>query len=110
MDQNINIFIGWQAYVVCFVLENTVDVVVHCIHLAFIRFATTATAATAATAKKYYTATAKIKVLFRGANVKVTGTPEAALFGVSPRSIEQISKMLALRGSRENQLLLLSLK
>ncbi len=39
-----------------------------------------------------------------------TGTSEAALLGVCRRSIEYVSKMLALRGSRENELLVLSLK
>ena len=56
------------------------------------------------------TATAKITGILGGAVVKATGTPEAALLGACRRSIEHVSKMLDLRGSGENELLLLSLK
>ena len=48
MNQIINIFIGWQAYVVCFVIENT-DVVVLYTYLAFRQI--DASIASAATAK-----------------------------------------------------------
>ena len=56
------------------------------------------------------TATAIITWILGGVVVKATGTPEAALLGACRRPIEHVSKMLALRGSGENELLLLSLK
>ena len=59
-----------------------------------------------ATAKMGTTATAKIIGILWGAVAKATGTPETALFGVCSSNV---SKMLALRGSGENLLLLLSL-
>ncbi len=56
------------------------------------------------------TAIAKIKGILWGNGVKATGTLDAARFGVCRRSIEHVSKMLALRGFGENLVLLLSLK
>ncbi len=55
------------------------------------------------------TATAKTTGILGGAAIIATGTPEAALLGACRRPIEHVSKMLALRGSKENELLLLSL-
>ncbi len=55
-------------------------------------------------------ATAIITGILGGTAVKAMGTPEAARLGVCRRSIEHVSKMLALRGSGENELLLISLK
>ena len=108
MDQNINILIGWQAYVVCFVLENTDVVVLYCIHIASCQI--DASTASAAAAKNKTTATAKITGILWRAVAKATGAPSAALFGVCCRSIEHISKMLSLRDSVGNHPLLLSLK
>jgi hypothetical protein len=56
------------------------------------------------------TATTKITGIRGGAAVKATGTPEAALLGACRRPIEHVSKMLAMRGCGDNELLLLSLK
>jgi len=68
-----------------------------------------ASTATAATSKEYFAATYKIKQTIWGDAFKATLSRKAALFVVLRRSIEQVSKMLAPRGSGGHQLLLLSL-
>ena len=78
MDQHVNNLIGWQAYVVCLVLENT-DIVLldGAVLYTEIRIASRqiASTATVATAKKETGATAKItRILCRAAS-KATWTP-----------------------------------
>ena len=58
-----------------------------CIHIASRQIASNATAATA---KEYAAATAKIKRIIWGVDVKATMFPTAALFVVLRRSIEQV--------------------
>ena len=64
MDQKFSNFIGRQAYVVCFVPQDT-DTVVLYIYIASRQIASTATVATA---KEYSAATAKIKRIIWGAS------------------------------------------
>ncbi len=63
-----------------------------------------------ATAKMGTTATAKITGILWGAVAKATGTPEAALFGVCSKSIEQCLEDASAARLWRNLLLLLSLK
>ena len=83
MDQKSINFIGRQAYVVCFVPQNTDTVVLYSIHIASRQIASTATA------KEYSAATAKIKLINWVFAVIATLSPTAALFVVLRRSIEQ---------------------
>ena len=61
-------------------------------------------------AKLRAAAAAKFIGILRGAAANAMIAPRAALFSACRRSVEQVSKMLTLRGLGGNQLLLLSLK
>ena len=87
VDQKFSNFIGWQAYVVCFVPQNT-DTVVLYIDVASRQIASTATVATA---KDYSVATPKIKRINWVVAIKATLSPTVALFLVVRISIEQVS-------------------
>ena len=89
-----------------FVSSHKIQMPQYCIHIASREIASVATAATA---KEYSAATAKIKRITWGTVVKAMLSPTAVVFVVLHRSIEQVSQMLALRGSCGHQLLLLSL-
>ncbi len=84
MDKKFGNFIRRQAYVICFVPQNTYTVQQYFIRIASRQIAS---AATAATAKKYTAASAKIKQNLWRAVFKATLSSTAATFVGLRRSI-----------------------